>query len=152
MNRRAGVDVELRQQLWRYVKTLNRNGVTVLLTTHYLEEAEAMCDTIAIIKDGAIIACEPTRQLLGRLDRKEIIVTLDRDVDSVPPSLGSYMSTMADRRTLVIAFKPSVTPARKILADVEAAGLGIVDLSTREADLEDVFIRLTQKSNAGGDL
>ena len=80
----AGVDVELRRQLWAYVEELNRLGVTVVLTTHYLEEAEALCDTIAIINRGQVIACEPTRQLVGRMDARTVVVTPGKPADRAP--------------------------------------------------------------------
>src|SRR5262249_58452842 len=83
----AGVDVELRQQLWGYVRELNRQGVTVLLTTHYLEEAEELCDRIAIINHGKVIACESKEDLLGRVDTKELLLTLPPAIVPIPPSL-----------------------------------------------------------------
>src|SRR3954465_6363911 len=86
----AGVDVELRQQLWAYVRKLNENGVTVLLTTHYLEEAEELCDRIAIINNGQVIACEPTAKLLGRIDAKELLLTLTADLAAIPEGLARF--------------------------------------------------------------
>ena len=82
----AGVDVELRKQLWDYVRSLHAQGVTIVLTTHYLEEAQELCDTIAIINRGEVIACEPTPQLIGRLDRKTLVVTPQAPI--VPPMQG----------------------------------------------------------------
>ena len=82
----AGVDVELRRQLWAYVEELNHAGVTVVLTTHYLEEAEALCDTIAIINRGQVIACEPTRQLVGRMDARTVVVTPETPAASSCPT------------------------------------------------------------------
>ena len=79
----AGVDVELRRQLWDYVRSLNAQGVTVVLTTHYLEEAEELCDRIAIINHGKVIANEPTRDLLAKAQEKAVVVTIDRDLDHV---------------------------------------------------------------------
>src|SRR6186713_582925 len=80
----AGVDIELRQQLWDYVRGLNKQGVTVVLTTHYLEEAEQLCDRIAIIHHGKLIANEPTRELVAKAQEKAVVVTFDRDIGSVP--------------------------------------------------------------------
>ena len=80
----AGVDIELRQQLWDYVRKLNREGVTVVLTTHYLEEAEQLCDRIAIINHGKLIANEPTRELIAKAQDKAVVVEIDRDIDTVP--------------------------------------------------------------------
>ena len=85
----AGVDVDLRRQLWEHVRELNRLGTTVLLTTHYLEEAEQLCDTIAIINRGQVVACEATRTLVGQLDSKELAILVDRDVSAVPPDLAA---------------------------------------------------------------
>ena len=92
----AGVDVELRQQLWRYVRELNARGVTVLLTTHYLEEAEQLCDRIAIINHGRVIACDTTAALLRRLDAKELSIIVDRDLTAVPAALGRFDAVLKD--------------------------------------------------------
>jgi ABC-2 type transport system ATP-binding protein len=140
----AGVDVELRQQLWRYVRELNQRGVTVLLTTHYLEEAEQLCDRIAIINHGRVIACDTTLALLRRLDAKELSIIVDRDLAGVPASLRGFEAVLRDARRLVVRYQPSRTRVAEILAAVQAAGLEIVDLSTLEADLEDIFLQLTR--------
>jgi ABC-2 type transport system ATP-binding protein len=139
----AGVDVDLRRQLWTHVKRMNAEGVTVLLTTHYLEEAEAMCDTIAIIDHGKLIACEPTPDLLARLDAKEMVITLDRDAGELPPGLAEHRAEMLGPNRVRVAYAPSRVTSGEIFAAVQAAGYGIVDVATREADLEDVFLRLT---------
>ena len=140
----AGVDVDLRRQLWTHVKRMNAEGTTVLLTTHYLEEAEAMCDTIAIINHGKLIACEPTPQLLARLDAKEMLITVDQDMSELPAALAGWRSELLSARRLRVAYAPSAVTSGDIFAAVGQAGLGIVDVSTREADLEDVFLRLTR--------
>ncbi len=140
----AGVDVDLRRQLWSRVKRMNGEGTTVLLTTHYLEEAEAMCDTIAIINHGQVIACESTLELLARLDTKEMQITVDTDLDSVPPSLQSFHGELIGRRRLRIAYPPSRINSGQIFTAFSTANLGIIDVSTREVDLEEVFLRLTQ--------
>jgi len=140
----AGVDVELRQQLWRYVRELNAHGVTILLTTHYLEEAEQLCDRIAIINRGRVIACDTTAALLRRLDAKELTIIVDRDLAALPASLGAFDALLKDERRLVVRYQPSRTRVAEILAAVQAAGLEIVDLSTLEADLEDIFLQLTR--------
>ncbi len=139
----AGVDVELRHQLWAYIKELNEQGTTILLTTHYLEEAEALCDEIAIINHGRVIACEPTVDLLKRIDAKEMTVTVDQDVVDVPAKLQEFHFEARDKRTLVFSYPPSNVHSGEILAAVQQCGLGIVDVSTREAELEDIFISLT---------
>jgi len=145
----AGVDVDLRRQLWTHVKEMNARGTTVLLTTHYLEEAEALCDTIAIINHGRLIACEPTERLLSTLDTKELTVTLAGAVDGIPDSLHGFHATPANGNRLVFTYAPSQTDAGAILAAVGAAGLEIVDVSTKEVELEDIFVKLTRESDAG---
>jgi ABC-2 type transport system ATP-binding protein len=140
----AGVDVELRQQLWRYVRRLNAEGVTILLTTHYLEEAEQLCDRIAIINHGRLIACDSTAALLRRLDAKELSLLVDHDLDTLPAALGAFDAQLKDPRRLVVRYQPSRTRVAEILAAVHTAGLEIVDLTTLEADLEDIFLQLTR--------
>jgi ABC-2 type transport system ATP-binding protein len=140
----AGVDVELRQQLWNYVRDLNAKGVTVLLTTHYLEEAEQLCDRIAIINHGRVIACDTTIALLRRMDAKELAIIVDHDLAGIPPSLRCFDAMLKDSRRLVVRYQPSRTRVAEILNAVQAAGLEIVDLSTLEADLEDLFLQLTR--------
>ncbi|QQG36749.1 MAG: ABC transporter ATP-binding protein [Micavibrio aeruginosavorus] len=142
----AGVDVELRQQLWENVRQLNRQGVTVLLTTHYLEEAQELCDTIAIINHGRIIACEEKETLLARVDAKEIHFRLDRPVEGIPAGLAGYHTAIKGRRTLTVRYRPGDQQVGSIIAAVQSGGYGIVDLSTDENSLEDVFLQLTSSS------
>jgi len=144
----AGVDIELRRSLWTYVRELNRNGTTVLLTTHYLEEAQELCDTIAIINNGAVAACEATPKLLGRMDRKELWLTLDRNLDRVPERLGMYHTELPEPRRLVVRYRPSHDNFNQVLAAVQESGLGITDLSTKETDLEDIFLQLVHTPSA----
>lgn len=140
----AGVDIELRQQLWDYVRQLNREGVTVVLTTHYLEEAEQLCDRIAIINHGRLVANQPTRDLVGMAQEKLLEVTVDRDLDTLPrAAMFEKVEKLADR-TLAITYAKNRANAGDVLAALSAAGLGIVDVSSREADLEDVFLSLTR--------
>jgi len=141
----AGVDVELRRQLWAYVKDLNRAGTTVLLTTHYLEEAEQLCDRIAIINHGRLIAHDSTQAMLRRLDRKELALTLARDLGEVPPSLTRYAAELQNPRRLVLRYRMSEAKVSEILAAASAAGLEIVDLTTEETNLEDIFLQLTRE-------
>lgn len=144
----AGVDIELRQQLWAYVRELNRAGTTVVLTTHYLEEAEALCDHIAIINHGSVVAHDATPKLLSRLDRKDVIVTLDADLAAVPPSLAELNAELLGPRRLRLHYRPSQQPFSTVLARIQQAGLAIHDLSTQEADLEDLFLELTRSRAA----
>jgi ABC-2 type transport system ATP-binding protein len=139
----AGVDVELRQSLWGHMRSLKRAGVTILLTTHYLEEAQELCDTIAIINHGKVIACDNTQTLLRRLDRKELTITLEDDLAAVPAALARFQVHLVPPRRLVFHYRPSATRIADILAAVRDAGLGIADLSTYESDLEDLFVHLT---------
>ncbi len=141
----AGVDIELRAQLWEYVRELHAGGTTVVLTTHYLEEAEALCDRIAIVDGGRIVANDLTSTLLATAQDKIIVVTVDRDLDAAPAGLGSR-TEVKNPRTLAITYDKRETQAGDILARLSEAGLGIVDVSTREADLEDVFLKLTARA------
>jgi len=140
----AGVDIELRQQLWAYVRELNAAGVTVVLTTHYLEEAEELCDRIAIINHGRLIANEPTRDLVGKAQEKMVVVTVDRDLAEAPDAPCFDKVLLRPPRALEITYAKDRVNAGQVLSAVQAAGLGIVDVTTKEADLEDVFLNLTR--------
>ena len=140
----AGVDIELRQQLWAYVRELNAGGVTVVLTTHYLEEAEELCDRIAIINHGRLVANEPTRALVGRAQEKVVAVTVDRDLLAAPSAPCFEKIVLKGARVLEITYDKRRVNAGEVLAAVTRDGLGIVDVSTREPDLEDVFLSLTR--------
>ena len=142
----AGVDIELRQQLWDYVKQLNRDGVTVVLTTHYLEEAEQLCDRIAIINHGRLIANEPTRELIAKAQDKAVVVEVDRDLTHVPDNRCFDRIELTGPRTLEIIYRKDRVNAGEVLAALQEDGLGIVDVSTRDPDLEDVFLSLTRES------
>ena len=139
----AGVDIQLRQQLWDYVRQLNAGGVTVVLTTHYLEEAEQLCDRIAIINHGKLIANEPTRALVGMAQEKIVAVTVDRDIAAAPVHGSFQKIDLKGDRVLEITYRKDKLNAGQVLAAVQADGYGIVDVSTKEADLEDVFLNLT---------
>ncbi|MGY9014388.1 MAG: ABC transporter ATP-binding protein [Rhodospirillales bacterium] len=139
----AGVDIDLRRQLWVHVKELNAQGTTVLLTTHYLEEAEALCDRIAIINHGALIACDSTSALLQRLDAKQMMITVDQDVPILPDALSSFNVEQKSSRQLIFRYSPSKTNSGEILTAVQNAKLGILDLATKEVELEDIFLHLT---------
>jgi ABC-2 type transport system ATP-binding protein len=141
----AGVDVELRQQLWEYVRQLNDEGVTVVLTTHYLEEAEELCDRIAIINHGQVVTNLPTRELLAMAQEKAVSVTFDRDISAIPQAACfEKIELKPDKRTLVITYSKDKVNAGEVLTALQEAGLSIVDVSTQEPDLEDVFLNLTR--------
>ncbi len=146
----AGVDIELRRQLWDYVVGLNKDGVTVVLTTHYLEEAEQLCDRIAIINHGKLIANEETRTLVGMAQEKAVEVTVDRDLAAAPVAACFDKIEMIGERTLAITYRKDKVNAGDVLAALQREGLGIVDVSTREADLEDVFLNLTRAADRAG--
>ncbi len=145
----AGVDVELRQQLWTQVRAMNAAGTTVLLTTHYLEEAEQLCDRIAIISDGAVVACDTTRNLLARIDSKTLTLHLTQPITDVPEALAPYLPELPEPTRLVLRYRPSEAQVGDILAVLNAGGLHIRDLSTEETDLEDIFLQLTRGSGGG---
>ncbi len=139
----AGVDVELRRLLWDYVRELHAKGTTIILTTHYLEEAEELCDSIAIVNHGKIIACEPTPQLLSRLDYKTLIIVPREPLAAVPPELAMHDAKLRSDGTLAITFKTAETGIGRLLEKARAAGISVADLSTKSPDLEDVFLALT---------
>jgi ABC-2 type transport system ATP-binding protein len=143
----AGVDIELRQQLWEYVVELNKQGTTVVLTTHYLEEAEQLCDRIAIINHGKLIANKPTRELVGMAREKGGRADARPRRRCRPPKHDAFEKTelVADR-TVEITYNKDRMNAGEVLAAVQGLGLGIIDVTTKEADLEDVFLSLTSGS------
>ena len=140
----AGVDIELRKQLWDYVMELHRSGVTIVLTTHYLEEAQELCEEIAIIHEGAVVACEPTEKLIASLDRKTLMVT-PADPLAAPPDLSPFAAELKPDGRLAIPYQPSRAQVAEILERLSASGVGVRDLSTVESDLEDVFLELTYR-------
>ncbi|MDX3910424.1 MAG: ABC transporter ATP-binding protein [Sphingobium sp.] len=139
----AGVDIQLRQQLWAYVKQLNDQGVTIVLTTHYLEEAEQLCDRIAIINHGRLIANKPTRELVGMAQEKVVQVTVDRDLTQAPMHPRFEKVELTSERVLSITYAKDKANAGDVLSAVQGMGLQIVDVVTRDPDLEDVFLNLT---------
>ena len=144
----AGVDIELRRQLWAYVRELNAQGVTVVLTTHNLEEAEELCDPNSIINHGRVVANEPTRQLVAKAQEKAVVVTFNHDVDSVPTNACFENINLLDERTIEITYRKDKVNAGQVLAAVQRDGLAIVDVRTREPDLEDVFLSLVSDQAA----
>ncbi|MBI1365497.1 MAG: ATP-binding cassette domain-containing protein [Alphaproteobacteria bacterium] len=141
----AGVDIELRKQLWDHVLGLHAQGVTIVLTTHYLEEAQELCDRIAIIHQGEVVACEPTEKLIASLDNKTLVVTPLEPLSSAP-DLSPFGCELRSDGQLAIPYQPSKAQVAYILERLSAAGVRVKDLSTVEADLEDVFLKLTYNS------
>ncbi len=139
----AGVDIELRRQMWENVKVLNKQGVTILLTTHYLEEAQELCDRIAIINHGEVVACEDKGVLIGRLDSKEIIFKLDREMHDIPDNLLKFSAELSAPNQLHIRYCTEQQGVGEIIEAVQKSGYGIVDVTTQQSDLEDVFLQLT---------
>ena len=143
----AGVDIELRQMLWANVRRLNGDGVTIILTTHYLEEAERMCDEIAIIDKGAVIAQDATERLVGRLDSKTLVIHPETDPGEIALPDGVEMSRRSGD-ALAFTYRTGLTRAEAILDALREAGVVIRDVSTEEPDLEDVFLDITGSRSA----
>eukprot|EP01035_Chromulina_nebulosa_P040364 gene40363-biopygen27153 len=146
----AGVDVELRRQLWNYVVGLNRLGVTIVLTTHYLEEAQELCDQIAIVNRGEVVACEPTATLLQRLDTRNVIVTPEEPV-ATAPDLTGFEAKLRSGGSFSVTYRTGQSSVEQVLAAVRASGLHIKDIATEDPDLEDVFLALTYGAADGKD-
>ncbi|WP_415183635.1 ABC transporter ATP-binding protein [Phaeovulum sp.] len=142
----AGVDIELRTMLWANVRKLNQQGMTIILTTHYLEEAEAMCDEIAIIDKGTLIVRDTTRRLLARMDGKALVVEPEGPVPvSIPLPDGVSMEARPDGR-LAFNYRRSETGAEAVLDAIRASGLRIRDVASEQPGLEEVFVALTSHS------
>ncbi|WP_298436950.1 ABC transporter ATP-binding protein [uncultured Jannaschia sp.] len=141
----AGVDIELRQMLWRNVRRLNEErGMTIILTTHYLEEAQEMCDEIAIIADGELVIRDKTAALLDRLDGKTMVIVPESPVETITLPDGVELDRRPDG-ALALTYNRGRVSAEQLLSAVHAAGITIRDVRTEEADLEDVFVSLTHK-------
>ena len=141
----AGVDVELRRQLWDLVSELNREGVTVVLTTHYLEEAEQLCDRIAIINHGRLIANEPTRELIAKAQDKVVAVEFDRALTTLPEASCFDRVERTGERTIEIQYRKDRVNAGEVLTALAREGYDIIDVTTKDPDLEDVFLALTRE-------
>ncbi len=140
----AGVDIALREMLWTNVRHLNARGMTVILTTHYLEEAEEMCDQIAIINHGQVVARDNTRNLLAQSQAKTLIVDPGQGwTGDLPPMPGGVTATRRSDGTIALAYAPATTQADSIIDRLRAAGVPMVDVATEQPDLEDVFRELT---------
>jgi len=139
----AGVDIELRRQLWAYVEELHARGTTIILTTHYLEEAEALCDRIAIIHNGTIVANDDKTTMLSRLDQRRLVITPAQPLTRLPDTLAQMDAELTREGQIAITYRSGKDSISAMLATVNSAGLSIGDLRTEEPDLEDVFMALT---------
>jgi ABC-2 type transport system ATP-binding protein len=143
----AGVDVELRKGMWEVVRTLQAAGVTIILTTHYIEEAEEMADRIGVINKGEIVLIENKASLMQKLGKKQLTLHLQNRLDSVPPALAAYHLELSDDgRAVTYDYdtKGDRTGITSLLSDLRNAGIRISDLDTRQSSLEDIFVSLVR--------
>ena len=140
----AGVDIELRQQLWAYIRKLNEYGTTIILTTHYLEEAEELCDTIAIVDHGEIIRCAPTKEILSDADSKNITLILSKEYND-KSTIEKIGGVIDEDGNISISYNPKQETSRDILKKAEGVGLEVNDFSVTGASLETVFLSMTSK-------
>jgi ABC-2 type transport system ATP-binding protein len=130
--------------LWDYVRELHADGVTVILTTHYLEEAEELCDRIAVIDRGAVIADEPTGEMVARLDRKTLVIQPEAPVEAVPAMPPGVEATLRADGALALVYRRTEHDAGRLLALAQEAGVRVRDIRTEEPDLEDAFVSLVK--------
>ena len=140
----AGVDVELRQNLWKNVKNLNKQGVTIILTTHYLFEAQEMSDRIAILNKGNLVALDTTKNLLNRIKTKKIIFKVNKLIDLSKKKISglSFSSNLSNE--IIISYEKNKHKIENIINIIKNEGVEIIDISTEDGNLEDVFIQLTK--------
>ncbi len=145
----AGVDVELRREMWELVRALRDNGVTIILTTHYIEEAEEMADRVGVINGGEIILVDEKTELMRKLGRKQLTLHLQEPLDTVPASLSAYSLELAgDGHELVYSYDAATdsTGIAELLTDLKAADIRFRDLHTEQSSLEDIFVSLVRES------
>ncbi|MFA6279624.1 MAG: ABC transporter ATP-binding protein [Bdellovibrionales bacterium] len=140
----AGVDVEQRRALWAQIKQLQKGGTTILLTTHYLEEAQELCESLAILHEGRIVANDTKDNLLSQLDNKSLTITVDRDLHDVPPNLRPHGWVLESPRRLKLPAAKASLSLGQMMLSVQVNGLNIVDIVTYETNLEDVFLKFTK--------
>ena len=140
----AGVDVELRGNLWDNVKSLNKQGVTIILTTHYLEEAEKMCDRIGILNNGKLVALDSTDNLLKKIQTKKVKFTVNKQVNIKSNIFNSLKISSNDKNGLSVIYEKSKININDLIQTIEKQGINILDISTDDGDLEDVFLTLTK--------
>ena len=147
----AGVDVALRREMWQVVGDLRREGVTIILTTHYLEEAEEMADRIGVIANGSLLLVKPTSELMGEFGKKTLSIELDQPLAAIPDDLsGRGLSLSDDGRRLSFEYdtRAERTGIARLLGDLAARGITVRDVSTRQSSLEDVFLSLVSEDAA----
>jgi ABC-2 type transport system ATP-binding protein len=145
----AGVDVSLRKDMWKTVRKLRENGVTIILTTHYIEEAEEMADRIAVINNGEIIVVEDKAELMRKLGKKEITLTLHKPLEAIPESVSDYDLTLSgDGMQITYSFMTSAerTGLTRLLATLSNEGIRFSDVDTRQSSLEDIFVSLVEEN------
>ncbi len=140
----AGVDVQLRKNLWDNVKSLNKQGVTIILTTHYLAEAEKMCDRIGILNKGKLVALDSTKNLLKRIQSKKVTFFVNKKVEINNSLLDSLKVLSSNQEELIISYEKSKLNINEIIQFITKQNILISDISTDDGDLEDVFLRLTK--------
>ena len=140
----AGVDVELRSNLWKNVKSLNKQGVTIILTTHYLLEAEEMCDRIGILNKGNLVALDSTKNLLKRIQTKIVTFVVNGKVNIENQSLKSLNVIDNQPRQLIVSYEKSLLNIEELINYINKQNIKISDISTDDGNLEDVFVRLTK--------
>jgi ABC-2 type transport system ATP-binding protein len=146
----AGVDVELRKGMWEIVRSLRASGVTIILTTHYIEEAELIADRVGVINHGEIILVEDKVELMHKLGKKRLTLQLHGKLDAIPPSLAGYRLSLAgDGCELVYTYdtQGERTGITALLSDLAAAGIGFRDLHTTQDSLEDIFVDLVRRGS-----
>ena len=137
----AGVDVELRKKLWLFIKTLNKKGVTIILTTHYLEEAQSLCDYIAIINNGKLIKCESKNTLMSMIDEKEINIKLGKNVKILPKIIKKYVKEHSNNM-VTLKYDRNKINTGKLIQLILKSKINIEELSTKDPDLEEIFLEL----------
>ena len=146
----AGVDVELRQDMWKIVKGLRETGVTVILTTHYIEEAEAIADRVGVINQGEIIVVDETNELLKKMGHKKLTVELQNEILTIPESLNKYKLVIGkNKRSVDYKYnaQEEKTGITNLLQDIKDSGLKLIDLKTEQSSLEKIFVSLVKENN-----
>ena len=146
----AGVDVELRQEMWKVVESLRETGVTIILTTHYIEEAEAIADRVGVINQGEIIVVEEKKELLKKMGQKTLTIELQDEIIKMPDSLSKYdLNFGANKMSLIYTYnlKEKQTGITNLLQDIKDAGLKLRDLKTEQSNLEKIFVSLVRENN-----